>query len=64
MTTISHIWRDEGLTPQLTGLYLSVPAVCVVGSIPEKYKSRIISWEQMKDAPVFNRETSDFAYRT
>jgi len=63
MITISHLWRDEGITPSLTGLYLSIPGVSLMSAVPEKYKSKIISWEQNKGAPVFNRESTDFLKR-
>ena len=63
MMAISHQWRDEELTPSLTGLYLSLPSPCIISALPEKYKSRIISWEQNKDAPVFNRASNDFSFR-
>jgi acetyl esterase/lipase len=60
MCTISHLWRDEGLKPPLTGLYLSVPNLCIISALPEKYREKENSWEQNKDAPIFNREVSNF----
>jgi hypothetical protein len=60
MMAISHLWRDEGITPPLTGLYLSIPGVSLMSAVPEKYKSQVISWEQNKDAPVFNRHSTEF----
>lgn len=63
MIAVSHQWRDEGLIPPLTGLYLSLPSPCIVSALPEKYKLRIMSWEQNKDAPVFNRASNDFSFR-
>jgi hypothetical protein len=63
MIATSHIWRDEHFFPPITGLYLPLPLLCVVSVLPEHYKSRIISWEQKKDAPIFNRDASDFAFR-
>jgi len=38
--TISHIFRDEGVLPALTGLFLACPAPCVVSSLPEKYQAK------------------------
>jgi acetyl esterase/lipase len=58
--TISHLWRDEGITPPLTGLYLSVPAPCIVSSLPEKYRSKEKAWDQNQNAPFFDREASNF----
>lgn len=63
MIAVSHLWRDEGLTPPLTGLYLSLPSPCIVSTLPEKHKSRVISWEQNKNAPVFNRASNEFSFR-
>lgn len=60
MITVSHLWRDEGLTPPLTGLYLAVPGVCVISDLPEKYREKEKAFEQNKDAPVFDRGTSNF----
>jgi acetyl esterase/lipase len=58
--TISHPWRDESLTPPLTGLFLSVPSPCIVSAIPEKYQHREIPSEQNKDAPIFNQTVSNY----
>lgn len=60
MATVAHLWRDEGLTPPLTGVYLSVPGPCIVSALPEKYRAKEKSWEQNKNAPIFNREASNF----
>ncbi|KAE9362699.1 alpha/beta-hydrolase [Stipitochalara longipes BDJ] len=60
MATISHLWRDDGLAPPLTGLFLAVPAPCVVSALPEKYRHQELSWEQNRDAPVFNSTTSEW----
>ncbi|KAF4630923.1 hypothetical protein G7Y89_g7210 [Cudoniella acicularis] len=40
MTAISHLLRDEGHTPKVTGLLLSVPSMCVVLEIPERYREK------------------------
>jgi hypothetical protein len=58
--TVSHQFRDEGVFPPLTGLYLAVPSPCRIAELPEKYRSREKSGEQNKDAPIFNRAVSDF----
>lgn len=63
MITVSHLWRDEKHTPPLTGVYASVPPPCIPSALPEKYKSRVVSWEQCKDAPLFNVETSKWLER-
>ena len=58
--TVSHQFRDEGVFPPLTGLYLAVPGPCRIAELPEKYRWREKSWEQNKDAPIFNKAVSDF----
>lgn len=49
---LAHLARDEGLSPKLTGQYLAIPAVGSGDVIPEKYRSRWLSYEQNKNAPV------------
>lgn len=44
--------RDEGLSPPITGQYLSIPPVGSGELIPEKYKDRWLSYEQNKVVPV------------
>jgi hypothetical protein len=58
--TVSHQLRDEGVFPALTGLYLAAPGPCRIAELPEKYRLREKSWEQNKDAPIFNKAVSDF----
>jgi hypothetical protein len=61
MMSITHLWRDEALTPPLTGLFVSIPRSYYSPSmLPEKYRHRDISYEQNKDAPVFNQTVSKF----
>jgi acetyl esterase/lipase len=51
---VSHVYRDEKITPPLTGLYLSIPRVSGPEVVPDKYKARYLSHEQNKDAPILN----------
>lgn len=60
MAAISHLWRDESLTPPLTGVFLAVPSICVISALPDKYRHREMSWKQNRDAPIFNVAASDF----
>jgi len=53
----SHLYRDEGLSPPLTGVYLSIPSTCPPEHLPEKYKEFYLSREQNKNAPVVNNST-------
>ena len=67
---IGNLVRDEGTTPRLTALYLSVPAVLSPPAVPEELKREYLSHEQNKDAPflsakvveIFNGNTT-FPYQ-
>jgi len=52
---LTHLARDEGLSPPLTGQYLAVPAVLPETKVPEKYKKYYLSQEQNIDVPVLPR---------
>ncbi|TVY75967.1 AB hydrolase superfamily protein B1A11.02 [Lachnellula suecica] len=51
--------RDEKLSPALTGQLLLVPPTFSPETVPERFKSRWLSYEQNKNAPVLNRESID-----
>ncbi|KAK5121102.1 hypothetical protein LTR85_005586 [Meristemomyces frigidus] len=53
---VSHLWRDEGLKPSITGAHLMIPALCYHAYVPEKYKVDYKSWEQNKDAPILSEK--------
>jgi len=54
---LSHMARDEKLSPPITGLYLAAAAFVTPESVPQKYKDRYLarSQEACLDAPVLNR---------
>lgn len=56
---LAHLARDDGLAPKLTGQYLAIPAVGSGDVIPEKYRSRWLSYEQNKNAPVLPMDAID-----
>jgi acetyl esterase/lipase len=56
---ISHLARDEKLSPPLTGCHLMIPAVCNIDALPEKYKKDQHSWEQNKNAAILGRKACD-----
>ncbi|KAH7336299.1 Alpha/Beta hydrolase protein [Rhexocercosporidium sp. MPI-PUGE-AT-0058] len=58
-TIVTHLYRDENLSPPLTGAYLSIPACITPETVPEKYKSLYLSREQNKDAPILGQSTID-----
>lgn len=50
---MTHLARDEGLQPPLTGQYLCVPALCPPpAKVPEKYKDSYLSMEENTHDPV------------
>ncbi|KAK5134666.1 hypothetical protein LTR08_006181 [Meristemomyces frigidus] len=51
---VSHLWRDEGLKPAITGAHLMIPALCYHTLIPAKYKAEVTSWEQNKSAAILS----------
>lgn len=53
--SISHLARDEGMTPKLTGVYLSIPSLVAPEAVEEKWKSVYTSREENKDAPILNQ---------
>ena len=56
---ISHLARDEHLSPPLTGLYLSIPLLVDHSSVPAKYKHEFLSPEQTKNSPILGRDILD-----
>lgn len=43
--------RDENLSPPLTGISASIPAVLAKEAVPERFKAEYLSLDQNKDAP-------------
>ena len=50
--TISHLWRDDALTPKLTGCHLMIPLVCAAECHPDD--PDLGSWAQLEHAPVLS----------
>lgn len=51
---LPHLYRDDKLSPPLTGVFLSIPACIAPDVLPPKYKDVYLSREQNKNAPVLN----------
>jgi len=56
---LSHLARDEALSPLLTGLYLNVPLVLAPEAVPEKYLPLYKSREQNAYSPVLSKAFMD-----
>ncbi|KAF7546714.1 hypothetical protein G7Z17_g8232 [Cylindrodendrum hubeiense] len=56
---LSHRARDEGLTPPLTGIYLSVTPSIVPQALTEKYKPFYRSREALKDGVTLTSKSID-----
>ncbi|GIZ42379.1 hypothetical protein CKM354_000565200 [Cercospora kikuchii] len=51
---MSHLARDEGLSPPITGCHLMIPAVCDSSVYPERFKKELLSRAQLHDAPILS----------
>jgi acetyl esterase/lipase len=51
---LSHLARDQALSPPLTGVGLSIPLVFDIHDPPAEYKPHLIAYEQNKDAPILD----------
>lgn len=51
---VSHLARDEKLSPPITGVSLLIPALTdhTLKEFPEEYKHEIISYQQNANAPI------------
>ena len=49
---VSHLARDQQLTPPLTGVFLEMPALLNPDTIPEEYTTELLSYEQNRDDPI------------
>lgn len=56
---ISHLYRDDKISPPLTGVYLSVPSALSPEVVPERFKSEYNSREQNADAPILGKGSMD-----
>lgn len=54
--TISHLARDDNLTPGLTGVYLSIPAVLSPEAVPDRLKGDYKSRQENQNALVLDNK--------
>lgn len=52
---LTHLARDEKLSPPITGQYLAIPALLPPSVVPDKYKEFYLSYDQNENAPVLPR---------
>ncbi|KAI1038858.1 hypothetical protein LB503_007603 [Fusarium chuoi] len=57
---ISHLARDEGLTPRITGVVFLAGSFCHPDVRPKKYLDRILSVDEIDDAPGLTRKSIDY----
>lgn len=63
---LSHLARDTGLTPPLTGIWLNIPTVLAPDAVPSAYKHLYLSRSQHKEALILPKAAMDMyeeAYR-
>ncbi|KAF4436410.1 AB hydrolase superfamily [Fusarium acutatum] len=57
---ISHLARDEGLSPRITSVVFLAGSFCHPDVRPEKYLGRILSVDEINDAPGLTRKSIDY----
>ncbi|KAF5564954.1 AB hydrolase superfamily [Fusarium phyllophilum] len=57
---ISHLARDEGLSPRITGVVFLAGSFCHPDVRPKKYLDRILSVDEINDAPGLTRKSIDY----
>ena len=57
---IAHLARQEGLSPQITGLVFLAGSFCHPDVRPEQYRDRILSIDEINDAPGLTRKSIDY----
>ena len=56
---LSHLCRDEKLSPPVTGTLNMIPSLVAPTAVPEKYRAEHISYKQNEAAPVLSRHALD-----
>ncbi|KAK5050503.1 hypothetical protein LTR84_003784 [Exophiala bonariae] len=57
---ISHLARDKALSPPLSGLIFLAGSFCHPDARPEEYRDRILSVDEINDAPGLTRKSIDY----
>ncbi|TLD29570.1 hypothetical protein E2P81_ATG05864 [Venturia nashicola] len=58
---VSHLARDEKLSPPITGVALLIPVLTDhnMTDFPEEYKHELVSYQQNENAPILGRASMD-----
>lgn len=56
---VSHLARDEKLSPAITGTLLMIPFYVWSGVVPDSWKAEYRSIEQNKNAPILSKKAAD-----
>jgi acetyl esterase/lipase len=59
---LANLYRDDGLSPPLTGLYLAVPTLMPPGSIPRKYAGQHTSRDDHANNIFMSAKMSAWAH--
>lgn len=57
---IAHLCRDQGLSPRLTGLVFLASSFCHPEVRPAQYRDRILSIDEIYDAPGLTRKSIEY----
>ncbi|KAF4307591.1 putative lipase 2 [Botryosphaeria dothidea] len=57
---LAHLARDEKLSPPLTGVSASIPAVLSPSVVPDRFKPDYLSYEQNRDAPGLDAASMEY----
>ncbi|KAF7543144.1 hypothetical protein G7Z17_g10969 [Cylindrodendrum hubeiense] len=59
---VSHLCRDDKMSPPLTGVFAPIPSGANESTIPEQYRKHFFSKEQNANAPLFSTESLNFVH--
>ncbi|CZT17551.1 related to Putative sterigmatocystin biosynthesis lipase/esterase STCI [Ramularia collo-cygni] len=57
--TVSHLWRDDKMSPPVTGCHLMIPALCHSSAMPEEFKEEARSEAQLPNAAILSKKSMD-----
>lgn len=59
VAVVSHLWRDEGMQPPITGCHLMIPSLCNSQHYPEEYRDKLKSWDALPNAPLLSHKAAN-----